>query len=140
MGNKRKEIRQATKTLLENSSTLSYITSIFTNRQSNLSQTQHLPSITIFTSSEDATKKDVSGQTYIRQLDLTFEIRVDDTGNADDLVDNIMSDVENVILSNLDLSGTVLGTELSQSTIEVGFLGNKPIGFGTLTFRSTYVA
>ena len=139
MGNKRTEIRQALKALINVEVLFTGVT-VSTNRRSLVSQREELPAITLMTANESATPEALQQKRYIRKLELRIEYRVDATENVDDLMDDALSQIEDFMLLNRDISGTLLGSELKGTETDVGHEGDQEIGLGVLIYECTYVS
>lgn len=139
MSSKRKDIRNALKTLFENDVQFDAI-SIFSSRRSLISEREELPSITLFTPNEDLTPETIDQKRYIRKLQLTLEIRTASTDNVDDDLDTISDMVETFMLANSSINGLVLGSVCLTIETEVGLEANQEIGLCTLNYECTYVS
>jgi hypothetical protein len=139
MSNDRKGIRSALKSLFENDESFEAV-KVYSNRKSNISQREELPSITIFTPNEDATAESLQQTRYIRKVQLVLEVRIDSSEDTDDILDDLLSKVEDFMLVNSNISGTVLGSVLQSTETEIGYDGNLEIGLGVLTYEVTYVS
>ncbi len=140
MGNKRKEIREALKTLIEADVQFDDV-NVYTSRRSPVVQTEELPSLTIVTPNESATRQALNCKGYIRKLELRIEVRVDSDDDADDKLDDLLSLVEDFISTNETVSGEFLiGLTLVNTETDIGIEANKEIGLGTLIFEGTYIA
>lgn len=139
MSSKRKDIRNALKTLFENDVQFDAI-SIFSSRRSLISEREELPSITLFTPNEDLTPETIDQNRYIRKLQLTLEIRTASTDNVDDDLDTISDMVETFMLANSSINGLVLGSVCLTIETEVGLEANQEIGLCTLNYECTYVS
>lgn len=137
MGNKRPEIRDALKTLLINASTAAG-NNVFTNRENGQWKAE-LPLIIIHTSQEAARPESLKGRRYIRTLELTVTTKIKATDSTDDELDDFVAAVEDEIVSNPSLSGTVLSTILTSTQIIIDSESEYDIGVGILTYECQYI-
>lgn len=139
MGNKRKEIRQALKTLIDADSQFDSV-EIYSSRRSLVSQLEELPSLTIFTPTEGASPEAIKHRRDIRKLELRLEVRMDASQNVDDDLDTLLAKFEDFMMLNQNITGTILGCNLVSTETDVGIDGNKEIGLGVLIYEATYIA
>lgn len=138
MANKRKAIRQKIKELLTADNNFTGVT-IFSSRQNPVVLNQQLPSITVFVSNEPVEPESMDERRYIRTPEILFEARVFATDNVDDDLDDLMTKIENFMVTNSFIEGLVLNTLQITSESEVGIEGTKEIGLGTVTFTAQYI-
>lgn len=138
MANKRKEIRQKIKELLSLDSNFTDVT-IFSSRQTAIVHNQQLPSITVFVANEPVIPADMSKERYIRSPEITFEARTEETSNVDDILDDLMSKIENFMTTNRSVEGLLLDSVLQNSESDIGIEGTKEIGLGTVVYEGQYI-
>lgn len=139
MGNKRKEIRTALVDLFTEAEDFEDFT-FFSSRSSMISQTEQLPSITFILPDETATTESISYQRYIRTVTIEIELRVTSDEDVDNILDDTMADIEDFLITNSTISGTVQALTLIGSSTEVGHEGNEEIGLGVLTYEGKYIS
>lgn len=117
MAHKRKAIRQALVTLLTNATDAD--DRVYSNRSRNL-PTEKLPAIIVHDGSENGPPKDISSKVYIRTWNVAIEVKVADTEGADEKLDDVLNQIEDVISANRNISGQA-STSLYSSTDEPDF-------------------
>lgn len=104
---------------------------------------EQLPAISIYTTQESAEKRDVSGRSYIRtmqlSIEITAEIKQDSAKSIDDFLDDVADEVEVVISQDQSINGTCLASELIGTEIEMSGEPASPIGVATLNYEIKYI-
>ena len=139
MGNKRIEIREKLKELIQLDVNFTSV-KVFTSRRSNNVQDEELPSITIVTSEEPVTPESLNRKRYIRKTELRLELRVTASDDVDDVMDDLLSKLEDFMITNSNLEGILLDSVQQTTETDIGVEGNKEIGLGVLVFECTYIA
>lgn len=131
----RNNIRDAIATLL--TSTTDVGVNVFVNRETSVWRSE-LPTIIVYSRGESATPRALSGSTYIRQLQLVIEIKVEANNTLDDTLDTIAQQVE-AIVSVADIEGT-MGRPIYLST-EINLDSGSEIekGVATLNYQVQYI-
>jgi hypothetical protein len=134
--NARKAIRTALKELLLGNTEAG--DNVFSSRKSNISD-EELPAITIFTPVENATPQSISQKTYIRTLEMHIEVRDQFVDLVDDTLDDLVSEIEQIMADNQSVSGTTIGSVLAQTITEIDYSGEKPSGLATMIYELKYI-
>jgi hypothetical protein len=135
--NNRQAIRSALKAMLSGETTAG--ANVFTNRETRLWQSE-LPAILIYTNQEPSTPESLSARRYIRNLELVIHVKIEATENVDDDLDQIVTEVEEIIDADQSLQGTVLATSQTNTEIRVDSDGEKDIGIAIITFECKYIS
>jgi hypothetical protein len=134
----RKEIREYLKNLFAGE--IAPVKNVFTSRDQSVNS-DLLPSLTISTPEEIPTPRNINQSSqYIRKLTVKIEARCEanaDSG-ADDLLDLMLSDIEDSIFADPTLNGLIAGMTLTLSTSDIDTEVEKPVALGVLTFEVTY--
>jgi hypothetical protein len=134
MSNNRANIRTALQTLLEDVDA-----TVFTSRTSNI-PTKDLPAIIIYTPSEPATPRALGSRQYIRDLEITLEVKVQASSDVDNELDALVSDIEAAIDGDPSVGGTLQSLVQTNTETRVDEQGEQPIGVAVLTFQAKYIS
>lgn len=134
---KRQQIREEVQAMLIAANT-SAGANVYSNRVSAFWRSE-LPSISIFMRDEEATPRDLANKSYVRKASLSFEIHAEAVESLDEQLDKIADEIEAAIVADQSLGGTVLGSTLLSTEIELAGEATTPIGVLTLTYQITYV-
>lgn len=133
---KRQEIREAIKTMLLGNTDAG--ANVYSNRVSAFWKSE-LPSISIVTTEEEANPRDLGNKTFVRKLRIGIEVHAEATEKLDDVLDDISNQIEALIGADQSLTGTVLGTVMTGTTIELAGEATTPIGVLSISFTTTYI-
>lgn len=136
MAHKRTDIREAVKTMLL-SNTIAGL-NVYSNRVSAFWKSE-LPSISIFTTEEEATPRDLGNKSYIRTMQLRLEVHAEATEDLDDLLDDAAVQVEDIMNADQGLLGTAIGSKLTTTSIELAGDASTPVGVCSLNFEIKYI-
>jgi hypothetical protein len=142
MAHKREQIRKAVLAMLSTQAIDdSYPTNagenVFANRVAPLWQTE-LPAILIYVNNETAVTRAINSRQSIRSLTLAIEARAEANSELDDALDDLATQIENIITADRSLTGTALGAVLTDTEISLE-AGEKDIGKLVLTFQVQYI-
>lgn len=133
---KRTEIRNAVKAMLLNATTCG--ANVYSNRVSTFWKAE-LPSISIFTTDEEAQPRDLRAQSYVVNMNLRIEIHAEANEDLDETLDDLSKEVQDLIQANQDLTGTCLGSVYTGAQIELADNGTTQIGVASLNFSVKYI-
>lgn len=133
---KRHQIREALRIMLDGQTDAG--SKVYSNRVTAYWRGE-LPCVSIFMRDEEATPREMAARSYIRKCNISVEIHAEAKENLDLDLDKIADQVETVIQADQSLSGTVQGTILTGTEIELSEQATTPIGVLTLTFQITYI-
>lgn len=114
-------------------------TNVYTSRETSLWKSE-LPAILIYTSQEPTAPESLSARRYIRSLELNIHVKIEATENVDDDLDELVSDIEELIDADQSLGGTVLSAVQTNTEIRVDSEGDKDIGVAIITFECKYIS
>lgn len=134
----RQQIRDAVKALLLGHTAAGQ--SVFENRTSTLTPIE-LPAIVIASEKETSVPRDNMGMQYIRNLTLLIEIRVQANADsaADDALDNLALQVENLIQQNGNAAGPAYSALLTDTSVQFSAEGDEYTGQLTMTYNCIYI-
>jgi hypothetical protein len=137
VANNRANIRAAIKTVLDGATSAG--SNVYSSRRTKL-WNEELPAIFIFTLEEPVTPESQRNTRYIRDVQILIEIRLEASTDVDDELDALVGEVEDLIIANQSLSGTVLS--VLQLNTEVSFdpNGEKEVGVAILTYQCKYIS
>ena len=136
MANNRKNIRSALSTLLLGNTSAG--NNVFSNRITPVWNNE-LPVILIYSEEEDAVPRDLRVSSYQRILNLTIECKAEANASLDDDLDDLASEIEDILSSNPSISGTSLGSVLTRTELELNAEAEKPIGVLRLYLEIKYM-
>ncbi len=136
MANNRSDIRAALKLMLSGQTSAG--TNIFVERP--VRWRSKLPAILIYTPEESATPENLQGSRYYRTLTLNIEAQVELTDEVEDSVDSLLAEIEDIIIADKSLMGSVISSQLTNSAIRVDNNGETDIGVGVLTYECKYIS
>lgn len=133
---KRQTIREAVKNMLLNNTDVGE--RVYSNRVTAF-WSEEVPCISIFTTEESTSPRDISNKRYTRKLNLNIEIRAEASENLDDVLDSLACKVEELIAADLTLQNNVHNTVMTGT--DIGFTGEatKLVGVLNLTYELTYL-
>lgn len=137
MSHKRTDIREAVKTMLLAGATVAG-ENVYSNRVSAFWKSE-LPSISIFTTEEEATPRDLKNQTYVRTMQLRLEVHAEATEDLDTLLDEAAVEIEDILNADQGLTGTALGSKLTSTSIELAGDASTPVGVLSLNYEIKYI-
>lgn len=133
---KRHQIREALRIMLDGQTEAG--AKVYSNRVSSFWRGE-LPSVSIFMRDEEATPREMAAKTYVRKGNISVEIHAEAKEDLDLELDKIADQVEAVIQGDQSLTGTVLGSVLTGTEIELSDQATTPIGVLTLNYQITYI-
>jgi Flp pilus assembly protein TadG len=136
MSHKRTDIREAVKTMLL-SNTVAGL-NVYSNRVSAFWKAE-LPSISIFTTEEEATPRDANNKSYVRTMQLRLEVHAEATEDLDTFLDNAAVQVEDILNADQGLAGTAIGSKLTSTSIELAGDASTPVGVLSLNYEIKYI-
>jgi hypothetical protein len=135
--NNRKAIRDALKALLLDETSAGE--NVYSNRETAAWQSE-LPSILIYTESEDAQPRAANtSQSYIRDLELRIDLKLEATENVDDALDDFVSEVEEILFSNPSFGG-VTSSRLTRTEVRIDEQGENSVGVASLSVLCKYIS
>jgi len=137
MPHAREQIRDAVVTALTGLSTTG--SNVYRSRIYPLAQAK-LPGLAIYTKSElmdYATQ--ARPRTIIRALTVAVEAYVSANADFDETIDDIASEVESAMYTNLTLGGLAKDSKISSVEIDFSGDGENPVAIATISIDVTYV-
>lgn len=134
---KRTLIRNEIKNLLINAPTTCG-DNVYSNRVSAYWRDE-LPSISIFTTEENAEPRDIRSNQYVRTMNLMFEVHAEASEDLDQLLDTIADEIEDVMVANQSIGGHAIGSTYTSSSSELTGDATKPIGVLTINYEIKYI-
>ncbi len=142
MAHKREEIRKAVLALLNTPVSMVYPTdagaNVYANRVAPLWQSE-LPAILIYVRNETAVRRALNSRQSLRNLNLVIEAYAEANDAVDDQLDDLATQIENIISANPSLTATALGAVLTETEITLDDSGEKLLGKLTLNFEVQYI-
>jgi hypothetical protein len=137
MPHAREQIRDAAVTALTGLTTTG--TRVYRSRIYPLAQAK-LPGLAIYTKSESTDyATQARPRTLIRTLSVAVEAYVSANTDFDETIDDIASEVEAAMYTNLTLGGLAKDSKISGIEIDFSGDGENPVAVATLTIDITYV-
>jgi hypothetical protein len=136
MSHNRQVIRDAIVALLTNNTTCG--ANVYANREQALWATE-VPAILVTSQKETAIPRDISGQTYIRDLTVEIHIKVSVNETSDDALDAIALEVEQIMGDDKSLSGTALGSTYLTTDLTFDASGQTDKGVAVMTYQIQYI-
>lgn len=136
MANNRKNIRDAVVTMLSGNTAAG--TNVYANRETRLWQSE-LPAILVYTRDESAESRDLSGRQSIRTLDLVIEIKAEANDTIDDDLDDLATEVEDIISADRSLTGTAIAAVYKGTTLALDSDSEIEKGVATITYETKYI-
>jgi hypothetical protein len=136
MSHNRQIIRDAIVALLTNATDCGG--NVFANREQALWASE-VPALLVTSQKESAQPRDISGQTYIRDLTIEIHIKVSVNDTSDDALDAIALQVEQILGSDKSLSGTALSSTYLTTDLTFDVSGQTDKGVAVLTYQIQYI-
>ena len=133
----RQQIREELLTVLTGSTTAE--DRVYSNRMQNMSEPE-LPAILIYTKEESAEREGTGRPAkQRRELSVAIELYVSSsTSNLDDEIDNLASEIEQILGTNYTLNNNCIDVKYSGINISVSNAGEKPIAVAEMDYTITY--
>jgi hypothetical protein len=136
MSHARTQIRNAVTTLLKSNTTAG--NNVFEARAYPLDD-PNLPALLVYTKQETVGEQSMSRpRTQHRELLLTVEAYVKANSNADETIDTLALEIEQLIAADQTLGGLVKDTALDTTQMQFSDDGEKPISVMMITFSVLY--
>ena len=111
---------------------------VFDSRIYNI-ESSALPCIIIFSNSENiATSTITRPRTQDRQLKVTIECYARATSGVDKLLDDLTAEIEELIITSLELSSFYKDCRLESTDITFNHEGDQPVALATLVYGVLY--
>lgn len=136
MAHKRTDIREAVKTMLLSNTSAG--ANVFSNRVSAYWKSE-LPSISIFTTEEEAVPRNVGNRQSIRTMNLRIEIHAEATEDLDQALDDIADEVETILSADTGLTGQAINSTYTGCETELSADATTPVGVIALNYSVKYI-
>ena len=131
----RKNIRDATKTLLLNNTVAG--SHVYTNRSEAYWESE-LPAVCIMNGPETAEPRGMKTRESYRTFNLQIEVRVQENDTVDDAVDALCLQIEDIIKASPNLTNTAVSVIYRGTEPRYNAEGQREIGFAVLNYEVKY--
>jgi hypothetical protein len=138
MSHVRQQIRDAVQALLTDAVT-DVDDRVYINRVYNIASTK-LPLITVSAGSETSSVVTMSTLTVDRSLEILVDVYADATSLLDDTIDDLCSEVEQLMGDDQTLGGLTKECILISTNLNLSGDAETPIGVARLNYRVKYIA